>query len=487
MNTSVERLEGDRVRITMSSTAAEVDDAIKGAYQRIAKRVKIQGFRPGKAPRNVIDTHVGRESVLAEALQDLVDTCYTHAVEEHVLATAGRPDTGELDLLEEGKDYTFTAEVDLRPELALTSTEDFHATVEGAEASEADIDAELEQLRDRYATLEPVGDRGVLADDFVLLSFAGTVDGRAAEDLVVDKYLYEMGRGIMPSEFEDAIMGAKPGEARHAEFGVPEAAANPDYAGKDAEFEIEVHEIKSKALPTLDDEFASNVGGFETMEELRADVARQFMQRRFEILPRLMERAAFDALGERLVGEVPEEMVNQRARQSTDNFYDDLKEREMTPEDYYNRTGRTVDDVFVELKEQAATRVRDELALEALYRQAGLSYSEEDMEKEIEAIAAEDKTTADKMRARLLERGAMPLVRERLVQRTAAHWLMEHIKFDQLEGEGAEGEEEAGETEKPAAKKAPAKKKAAAPAKKKAADAGKNPADKPAKKKAAEE
>lgn len=474
MNTSVEKLEGNRVRITMSSTAEEVDAAVAGAYARVARQVKIQGFRPGKAPRAVVDTHVGRDNVLGEALQDVIDKSFVAAVEEHDLRTMGRPDTGELDLLEEGKDYTFTAEVDLRPELELASVEGLTASMEATKASEADIDAEVEYLRDRFATLESVEGRGVQAGDFALLSFSGTVDGRPADDLVVDKYLYELGQGIMPAEFDEALIGAMPGDVRHAEFAVPDTAANPDYVGKTAVFAVEVFEIKSKSLPALDDEFAANVGGFDTVEDLRLDISRKFIERRLEALPRLMERAAFDALSERLEGEVPEEMINNRARTSTDEFYEDLAERKIKPEDYFERTGRSVDDVFVEMQQQARIRVTDELALEALYRQAGLKFTEEDVDKEIEGIAADDKTTVAKMRKRLLDRGVMPLIRERLIQRTAAKWLMDNIKFEQPADEAA-AQDEKSEPKK----KAPAKKKAAAPAKKKAADAGKKPADEP--------
>ena len=239
--------------MTVSHTAAEVNEAVANAYTRVARQIKLPGFRPGKAPRPLIDTHVGRESILAEALEDLVESGYPRALDEQRLRPMSSPDTGDLDLIEECVYYTYTAEVDIRPDYTVTSIEDLKAEVPPANSTDAEIDAQIDYLRDRFATLEVVEDRGIADGDFALLSFTGTVDGKAAEDLTVDKYLYEIGRGIMPPEFEEGLIGAKAGDKRHVEFDVPETAANPEYVGKPAAFDIEVHEVKSKSLPALDD------------------------------------------------------------------------------------------------------------------------------------------------------------------------------------------------------------------------------------------
>jgi trigger factor len=272
LKTSVEKLQDIRVKLTVELSAEEVDRAIADAYADAAAHVRVPGFRSGRAPREVIDTYVGREAVLAQALEGLVESKYPLALDAERLRPIERPDVGTLDGLTPGQPYSFVAEMDVRPELTLSSSEGIIIFVPPAVASDREVDAQIDYLRDRFASLEPVEDRGVAADDFALISFVGTVDGDPYDGNVVDKFLYEMNRGQMPAEFESAMLGAKPGETVRAEFPVPETSANQDFVGRTAAFDIAVHEIKAKRLPELDDELAGNIGGFDTMAELRADI-----------------------------------------------------------------------------------------------------------------------------------------------------------------------------------------------------------------------
>lgn len=428
MNTTVEKLEGNRVRVTVSHTAAEVDEAISGAYARVARRIKLPGFRPGKAPRPLIDGRVGRESVLADALEELVESSYPRALDELLIRPMSAPDTGDLDLVEEGKEYTYTAEVEVRPEFTLSSIDDLKTEIPPANSTDAEIDAQIDYLRDRFATLEVVEDRGVADGDFALLSFTGTVDGVAAEDLTVDKYLYEMGRGIMPPAFDAGVVGAKPGAKVHVEFPVPETAANTDYVGKPAAFDIEVHEVKAKVLPPLDDELASVIAGFDTMTELRDDIRARLDENKAAARTRLIERGARAALSERLEGEVPGELVASRTDAMTEEFFDSLRDQGMSMEDYLAATELTVEQIQSDIAGEAALRVRDELALEALFRQAGLEFTEEELDHEIEHLATSDKVPVAAMRERLIHSGVMGLLRERLMHRHATRYLMERVE-----------------------------------------------------------
>ncbi len=457
MNTTVEKLEGNRIRLTVSHTAAEVNDAVAAAYTRVARQIKLPGFRPGKAPRPLIDTHVGRESVLAEALEELVESSYPRALDELRIRPISAPDTGDLDLIEEGVEYTYTAEVEVRPDYTVSSIEDLKAEVPPADSTDAEIDAQIEYLRDRFATLEVVEDRGIADGDFALLSFTGTVDGKPAEDLTVDKYLYEVGRGIMPPEFETGLLGAKAGDKRHVEFLVPETAANPDYVGKPAAFDIEVFEVKSKTLPPLDDELASNIGGFETMAELRDDIRKRLDENKATARGRLIERGARAALAERLEGDIPGELVAARTDAMTEEFFDSLKDQGMSMEDYLAATDLTVDQIQADIAREAALRVRDELALEALFRQAGLEYTEEELDHEVEQIASVDKVAVAAMRERLIHSGVMGILRERLMHRHATRYLMEHVEVIEVDPTAEAAAEKPKPKKKAAAKKSSAK------------------------------
>ncbi len=433
MEPTVEKLEGNRVRVTVSHSSAEVDEAVAAAYAHVSHRIKLPGFRPGRAPRPLIDSRVGRESVLAEALEELVESSYPAALDALRLRPMGAPDMGDLDLIQEGVDYTYTAEVDVRPDLTVSSIEDLEAEVPPSKTTDAEIDAQIEYLRDRFATLEVVEDRGIADGDFALLSFTGTVDGEPAEDLTVDKYLYEMGRGIMPEAFDAGVTGAKVGEAAHVEFPIPDDAANQDYVGKTAAFEIQIHEIKAKTLPPVDDELASNIGGFETMADLREDIRTKLDENKATAHMRLVERGARAALSERLEGEIPNELFADRTQAMTEEFFDSLKDQGISIQEYLEQTGATAEQIQSDISREAALRVRDEMALEALFRQAGLEYSGEELDAEIAKIADADKVPAASMRERLLRSGVLGMLRERLMHRHATRYLMEHVEVVEVD------------------------------------------------------
>lgn len=453
MNSSVEKLEGTRVRLTVTHDAEEVREAISDAYLRVARKIKLPGFRPGKAPRPIIDAQVGRESVLVEALEELIERSYPKALDANRLRPMDRPDTGDLDTLVEGEAYTYTAEVEVRPELTLSSIEGLTSVVPSAKTSDAEIDAQIDYLRERFASLEVVDDRGIADGDFALLSFTGTVDGEPAEDLTVDKYLYEVGRGIMPPQFDEGLIGATTGAITHIEFDVPETAANTEYVGKPAAFDVEVHEIKAKSLAVADDEFAGNVGGFDTIAELREDIRTKLDENKAAAHTRLVERGARESLAERLEGEVPEQLVASRTGSMTEEFFDSLKEQGMSIEDYTVATGVSVEQIQGDISREAALRTRDELALEALFRQAGLEYTDEELEHEIEKLATSDKVPVARMRERLVDTGVIAFLRERLVHRHATRWLMEHVEVVEEAPAEAEAEPAAKPKKKAAAKK----------------------------------
>lgn len=424
MQTSVERLEGNRIKLTVTVPAAEVDREIAATYKRIGAKLRIPGFRPGHAPRPVIDTHVGRESVLAEAQEEIVSSSYGKAVSAEDLRTVGQPDVGELDLIEPGKDYTYSAEVLLRPELTLSSTGPVEVTVPPRHASDREIDAQIEYVRERFATLE-VADRAVEANDFALLSFTGTVDGEPYEGNTVDRYLYELGRGLMPEEFDKALIGAKPDESVEATFTVPDTSSNPEFVGKQARFEITIHEVKSKALPALDDEFAATAAGFDSFAGYREDVREKLDAAKASAHARQVEAAAVAVLAGRLEGDIPDGLAEARANAMTRDFFEGLEERGVTLAEYVEATGVSPEKIQSDIAEQAAMLVREELALEALFRANGMKITEEQLREAVLGIAGGNADEVDGLRRKLEESGAMPIVREQIMHRMAVDSLVD--------------------------------------------------------------
>jgi len=454
LKTTVEKLQDTRIKLTVELTAEEVDKAVDDAYVRVARGARIPGFRKGKAPRQVIDTYMGRDAVLADALEVMVESAYPLALDAEDLIPVDRPDVGELDGMLPGEAYTFSAELDVRPELKLSSVKDLSVTVAPSKSSDREIEAQLDYLRDRFATLEPVEDRGVEDGDFVLLSFTGTVDGEPYEGNVVDKYLYEVGRGQMPKEFDAPMIGAKPGDQVRAEFPVPDSSDTPEFVGKTAGFDITVHEIKAKQLPEVDDEFAGNVGGFDTAQELRDDIRAKLDENKAAGHTRMVEREARAALVERLEGEVPQIMISARTEDIVQDFFETIEKQGYSLEKYLESTGIDAEQLRADLEREAASRVRDDLALDALVREVGIEVTPEEIDAELELMASSQEAGIAAFRERLKSSGAMPVVRQGLLNRKAVRWLMDNVEVIETDPDAPAGDA------KPK-KKAPAKKAAA--------------------------
>ncbi len=459
LTTSVERLEGISVKLTVTVPAQEVDAAIERAYKAVSGKVKIPGFRPGKAPRPMIDSMIGREYVLQEATEDVVNTSYPQALDIELLRPIEAPEMEELASVEPGEDYTFVAEIDVRPELTLSDSETFVLPLPSPEVAQADIDTQIDAARERYATLEPVEDRGIEAGDFVLLSFVGTVDGEPYEGNEVDKYLYEMGQGMMPREFDDGIIGATPGEERTVEFEIPATSSNEDYVGKTAGFAITVHEIKAKRLPEVDDEFASNMG-FESVVEMQEDLRTRLGHQAQINHLRSKESGLRELAASRLEGDVPEAMTTSRAASMMRDFLSMLESREITVEGYLTGSGITMDMLEADIARQAEQTVREDLALEALFRSKGMEITDEDLDVELKEVADTTKSTLEEARKRWEDAGLMAVLREQVMHRRATGWLMENAEVIVAEPESGDDEPAEGTKKSAPKKKAPAKKKA---------------------------
>lgn len=430
MKTTCEPLEGNLVKLTVTVVAADVEKAIADSYARVATQVRVPGFRKGKAPRPIIDTYLGRDRVLAEAQEALVENSYSEAIDAEHLRPIDQPDLGELPGLVEGEDYTYVAEVAVRPHLALTG--DWHhmkVTVGAREATESEIDEQIEMMRERFASLEPVEERAVEMGDFALISFVGLVDGAAYEGNVVDKYLYETGRGQMPAEFDDAVIGAKPGDTVSAIFAIPDTTSNPEFAGKTATFDITVHEVKAKQLPAVDEEFATNAGGFDSVEVMRADLKKRLDQSKEVAYLQQLEREAGSALAEHLDGEAPEQMVNTRRDNMLREFFNNLEQRGISLKDYVSATGADPEQIQKDIEQEAAARVKQDLALEALFRAEGMEVTDADVDEEIAALAQSAEKSPEELRREWEEAGVIAVLEETVMHRKAVQWLLDNVEI----------------------------------------------------------
>jgi trigger factor len=330
---------------------------------------------------------------------------------------------------------------------------------EPVKATEVEIDEQVEYLRDRFSSLEPVDDRGVEPGDFALISFTSTIDGEPYENNEVDGLLYELGRGQMPQEFDDALLGAHAGDERVSEFVIPETSSQPEYVGKTVRFELRVSEVKAKVLPDVDEEFAASVGGFESVDQLREDVRTRIEQTRETARLRRVEQEGRKALAERLEGEVPDELLAAKKEEMLGELQTQLMQRQMTLESYMEQSGTTEEEIETDVAREAAARLREELALEALFVAKGLEIGEGEMDIEVAAMAERYEMDPDTLRVTLRDRLMLPDVRQRLMQRHATGWLMDNVEVKEV---AAIADPSADNAEKPAAGTPSGKKKAAA-------------------------
>jgi len=426
LKTSVEPLEGTTVKLTVTVPAADVDVAIAEAYSSVGKKMRIPGFRKGHAPRPVVDNYVGREQVLAEATEAVLNDYYAKAIDQEGLRPIESPETEALETVQQGEEFTFEAEVVTRPEFVVENTEGMTIEIFPREVSDAEIDAQIEELRGRFATLELVEGRGVGEGDFALISFVGYVAGETYEGNEVDKYLYEMGRGLMPDEFDAGILGMEPGDEKRIEFAIPDTSSNEAYIGQPAQFDVVVHEIKSKKLPEIDDAFSAEMG-FDTLDEMRQDLRVRLDQQKQVGYDRAKEKAAREELALRTPGDLPESMIQARMRSLFTDFDRRLQDQGTTLEAYSSATGLTSETLETELRRDAEQIIREDLALEALFRQLDMEVTDADIDEELSEIARASKSTPEETRRKWEEMGLMAVIREGVMHRKAVNWLMENV------------------------------------------------------------
>lgn len=345
MKSSVDQLNDTRVKVTVEVPFSELGPELDKAYQALAQQVNIPGFRRGKAPRQLIDARVGRGPVLEQVVNDMLPTRYGQAIEELDIKALGQPNI-DITKLEDGDVIEFVAEVDVRPEFDLPDFSEISVEVPALGSTEERIDHELEHLRERFGSLKTV-DREAGDEDFITLNLSATVDGEEIEDAKVEDMSYRVGSGDLIEGLDDAVKGLKADES--ATF--TSKLVFGEYADKDAEVTVTVTAVKERELPELDDDFAQMASEFDTVEELRADLAsgaeesakaEQAASIREEVLKVALEKTQFP-----LPASVVDEQVNAQVQQlmgqlgGDEALFEKLLEAQGTSREEFNEQTRT--------------------------------------------------------------------------------------------------------------------------------------------------
>ncbi|MBQ3268042.1 MAG: trigger factor [Atopobiaceae bacterium] len=406
--------------------AKDVDAAIKKAYKDIANKYNFQGFRKGRTPRPVIDSAIGREAVLAQATNEILNEVEPLVVEELDVVPMGEPSFGEEPkLAEEGTDYVFEVTIPVRPEVELDSYDAPTIQMPPEEVTEAEVDQQVELLQSYQASFEDVEDaeRAVVKGDIVQVDL-DNVEG--AEEWAGKNRLATLDGFGMPQEIQDAIVGLKKGESKDVEW--TETHEHGDHVHEVVhKLKVTLNTIKERVIPELTDEVVKKGFGFETVAELRDAIKEEIEQDKRLNLPNMKQDRVVEAISEHLtIDEVPEEYVNQVFNETAQQILGNLQQQGMSLDGYLGARGIKPEDFIADLRKQAEERARQSLALDALAKHLNLEATVEEVKEEFAKAGAEVESLYEQFK----KAGNLPAVRESIRRTKALNWLTENVKVN---------------------------------------------------------
>ena len=411
-----EKIEKSRVSLTIEVSAAEFEAAIEKAYLKMRKNINLQGFRPGKAPRKMIEKMYGVEVFFEEAINIAFPEAYEAAIKEKDLQVVGYP---EVDMLGEctKEGFTFTAIVPVYPEATLGEYKGLSAVKGEVKVTEEDVANRLQQLAERNTRLVSV-DREAKIGDTAVIDFEGFLNGVPFEGGKGENHNLELGAGQFVPGFEEQVMGMKAGEEKDLDITFPEQYT-PELAGKAVVFKVKVHEVKEKEIPVLDDEFAKDVSEFDTLDELKADLEKKIAEEHQKQIDQEFADALMEQVAENLTVEIPDVMVEAQCKQFLDEFKMQLAQQGIPYEEYMKMTGGDEAKFMEDAKEPALRQVRMDLAMQAIIKAEELTVSDEEIEAEYVKMAEQyamdiemvkKYLVADQIRDELVSRKAIEVV-----------------------------------------------------------------------------
>lgn len=427
MNVTVERV-GNDATLKITLPAEEVNKGFKKAVAKIAGQVNIPGFRKGKAPRNIIEMHYGKEAVKQEAFELVANQCYTEALEQEKLIPVSDPKV-EDSVFEENKDMELTIKVTLKPEVKLGDYKELHVEKEAVEVTDEAVEEQVQGLRSRHAKMVEAEEGAVIEKgDFAIIDFAGTVDGEPFSGGEGKGYPLEVGSNSFIPGFEDQLVGLKKGDSTDVDVTFPEEYFVKELAGKQAIFKVNVQDVKRKELPELTDEYVAANSDSKTVEELRASY-KERMQKAAENNAQIAyEKALIDLAVANAEFEVPEIMIEDRVTQMIDEMRMSLEARKLTLEQYMQYSGIDMKQLRERQHDAAVENVKTDLVLDAIAKAENIQVSMEDVDSELSAIASQHGATLEDVKKIIKSNGTMGLLLANILRRKAAHVIIDSAK-----------------------------------------------------------
>jgi trigger factor len=419
VSTTVTELPESRVRVQAEVPAEEVEKRVEQAARALGREIRVPGFRAGKVPPPVIIKRVGREAVLDEAIRGAIAGWYSAALDAAHIAPVGEPDLDLGDPPREGEPLRFSIEIGVRPKARLGEYKGLEVGRREADASDEAIAEEMDRLRERSAKLETV-DRPAQRGDFVVMDYLGTLDGEPFAGGEGRDQLLELGSGRLIPGFEEQLEGVAAGEERTVTVTFPEEYQATELAGQEAQFAVTVKEVKAKELPELDDDFAAEAG-FDTLDELREDIQQRLTEAQSAQIEAEFREAALDSAVAGATVDVPETLVEARAKELWDEMLHSLSHQGINRETYLRISGRSEEEIVEQGKPDAERALRREAVLAAIVEAEGIEPSDDEVLEAVQEAAPESGRggSAKKLLARLKSAGRLDALRSDLAQRQA--------------------------------------------------------------------
>jgi len=426
MSVKWEKKEGNEGVLTFEVPAEEFETALDKAFVKVVKTVQVPGFRKGKMPRAMFEKRFGVESLYQDAVDIVLPDAYVKAVEESGIDPIDQPSI-DIKEIERGKALVFTADVTVKPEVKLGDYKGLEVEELEVAVTDEDVDNELQQLRERHAELVVKEEGAVEEGDTVVMDFEGFLDGEAFEGGKGENHSLEIGSGQFIPGFEEKLVGKEAGVETEIQVTFPEDYHAEELAGKEATFKVTIHEIKSKELPELDDEFAKDVDDeVETLDALKTKKREQLESEKKQNADNAKREELINKATDNAEVEVPEVMVDSELDRMMREFEQRLQMQGMTLDLYYQFSGQDENALKEQMREDAGKRVKTNLTLEAIVKAENLDVSDEDVNAELETMAGMYGT--DKEQLKQMLGGNLDAIKEDLLFRKAIDFLVENSK-----------------------------------------------------------
>ncbi|HEX4015344.1 MAG TPA: trigger factor [Frankiaceae bacterium] len=429
MKATKEALSPTRVKVTIEVPFDELSEDLAAAYKRISRQIKVPGFRPGKVPARIVDQRIGRGYVLNEALPGALDRFYGQALEQEQIAAIASPEDVDVKEFNDGEQLVFTAEVDVRPEVTLPELDGIEITVDDIKVSDEDVDEQLQSLRDRFATLQPV-ERPVADGDYLTIDLSATIDGELVPDSESKGMSYLVGSENLIPGMDEAVTGASEGDERS----FPTELKMGDLAGQTAEVLVKVISVKEKELPELDDDFATTASEFDTLDELKADISERLSRvRRYEQGAQARDKL-IEKLNEMVDVPLPESAVKAEVDAREHNLSHQLERIGVNKAVYLETEGKTEEEFDAEVRETSETAVKSQLVLDALAEKEELTVEQEELTEHLVRRAQQSGVAPQEFANQIMQSGQIGVIFSEVRRGKALAQLLERIKITDESG-----------------------------------------------------